>query len=253
MEKIIAVSNQKGGVAKTSTALAIIASLFYNKKRVLTIDLDAQGNLSATMKANQMNSTIFDVLAQRKTIGDVIQKTSFGDCLCSSPELSGADITICETGKEYRLQEAIESVKDQYDYIIIDTAPALGILTVNALVAATEIIIPSQADVYSLQGITQFNKTVSSVRRYCNQSLSIAGILLTRFNPKGVLSREVEAAMNTISQEIGTRVFKTKIRECVAVKEAQATKENIFEYAVKSNAAQDYLAFMKEYLESSYE
>jgi chromosome partitioning protein len=247
MKKIIAVTNQKGGVGKSSTVLSLGAGLRLMNYKVLFIDLDAQGNLSHTMNVSFRGDTAFTVLTRRKNIRDVIQKTPLGDCLCASDELSGADIAISETGKEYRLKEALEEVKGLYDYVVIDTPPALGILTVNTLAAADDVIIPSQADIYSFQGIQKLESNIESVRKYCNHTLAIAGILLTRFNGRCILSRDVASGMKTIAVEMNTKVFSTKIRECIAMKESQMAKTDIYSYDPKSNAAIDYAAFVKEY------
>lgn len=237
MKKIIAVANQKGGVVKSSMVLSLGAGQRLMNYKVLFIDLDAQGNLSHTMKASLCGNTAFTVLKQRKkNIRDVIQKTPLGDCLCASDELSGVDIAISKTGKEYRLKEALEEEKELYDRVVIDTPPALGILTVNTLVAADDVI-PSQADIYNFQGIQKLESNIESLRKYCNHTLTIAGILLTRFNGRCILSRDVESGTEAIAAEMNTKVFSTKIRECIAMKELQMAKEDIYSYDPKSNAA----------------
>lgn len=130
---------------------------------------------------------------------------------------------------------------------MIDTPPALGILTVNALTASHDLIIPSQADVYSLQGIVQLYETINAIRKYCNPSLAIAGILLVRFNARIILNREILAVMEQTTQQLQTKVFATRIRECIAVKEAQAKQTDLFSYAPDSTAAADYELFIREY------
>ena len=180
---------------------------------------------------------------------DAIQHTDgFGDIIVSSKALSGADGFITVTGKEYRLKEALEKVCDMYDYIIIDTPPALGILTVNALTACHSVIIPAQAEIYSLQGIEQLSETMKPVRKYCNPQLDIAGILLTRYSQRTVLSREVAEMAKQLAQKLGTKIFSTSIRENISVKEAQISQKSLFEYAPNSNAAKDYAAFIEELL-----
>jgi chromosome partitioning protein len=153
MKEAIAVINQKGGVGKSTTALAIGQGLFLKGYKVLFIDLDAQGNLSYSVDIALNSKSILDVLTGKADVKEVIQHTEAGDILPSDLLLSGADLLLTEMGKEYKLKEAIEPLKEVYDYIIIDTPPALGILTVNALTACTGVIIPAQADIYSLQGI----------------------------------------------------------------------------------------------------
>lgn len=245
MEEIIAVINQKGGVAKSTTAQAIGQgiSLFY-KKKVLFIDLDAQANLSYSLGARQGN-TILEVMtgAEAET---AIQHTPLGDIIPASPNLSGADMLFTSTGKEYKLKEALEPIKGMYDYIVIDTPPALGILTINALTACTGIIIPAQADIFSLQGISQLSNTITAVKTYCNNDLTLKGIALTRYSKRAVLSRDVAELIEATAKKLETKVYKTPIRECIAIKEAQARKQSIFEYAPKSNGSKDYKDLIKE-------
>jgi len=249
--KIIAVSNQKGGTGKTTTALNLGAALTLRGRKVLLIDLDSQTNLSYAMDANATGITghgSLDVLEERITAAEAIQHTAQGDVIAASPALAGADLIITQVGKEYRLREALEPLEGMYDYCIIDTPPALGILTINALTAADACIIPAQADIFSLQGIGQLYNTIQTVRKYCNPRLTILGILLTRYNPRAIISREVGEMAAATAEGMGSKVFTTKIRECTALKEAQALRSNIFDYARSSNAAADYTSFTEELL-----
>ena len=169
--------------------------------------------------------------------------------LPASSSLYNADTTITNVGKEYKLKEAIQPLLKSYDYIIIDTPPALGILTVNALTACTKVIIPAQADVYSLQGISTLSNTINAVKQYCNKDLKISGILLTRYNPRVILARDIATMIeNTTAKDLGTKIFKTSIRECIAIKEAQAQNQDIYTYAPKSNASTDYKNLVNELL-----
>lgn len=246
--KTIAVINQKGGVGKSTTALAIGAGFILKGYKTLYIDLDAQGNLTYTLEASTQGNNILGVLQNPETIQEEIQHTPQGDIIASSPALSGADTLIIETGKEYRLKEALKIIGDKYDYCIIDTPPALGILTINALTACSGIIIPSQADIYSLQGISQLNNTIQTVRKYCNPFLSIMGIVLTRFNARSIIRREISEMLEQTAQQLHTKLYKTRIRECTALVEAQAMRQNIFKYANKSNGAADYMSLVHEIL-----
>lgn len=238
--------NQKGGVGKSTTAHNIGAGLKNKGFRVLYIDLDAQGNLTYTMGANTKGYNALGVLQRPETAREEIQHTRQGDIIASTPTLAGADNVINETGKEYRLKEALEPLQTDYDYCIIDTPPALGILTINALTCCNKVIIPAQADIYSLQGVTQLYNTISTVKKYCNAGLEIDGILLTRYSARAIISREIAEMTEDTAEKIGTKVFKTKIRECTALKEAQAMKQDIFSYAPKSNAAADYKKIVME-------
>jgi len=248
MSKALAIINQKGGVGKSTTALAIGAGLSHKGYSVLFIDLDAQGNLSYTLGADTRGYNAMGVLERPETAKEEIQHTPQGDIIASSPKLAGADKLLEETGKEYRLKKALDSLQGAYDYIIVDTPPALGILTINALTACTGAIIPAQADIYSLQGIAQLNSTIETVKKYCNPSLSIIGIVLTRFNGRSIIRREVAEMLERTAEQLHTKLYTSKIRECTALVEAQATKQNIYSYAPRSNATADYKALVDEIL-----
>jgi chromosome partitioning protein len=245
--EVIAVINQKGGVGKSTTVHAIGAGLTLKGYRVLYIDLDAQGNLSYTLGADTSGLTAMELLQGRNTQA-AIQRTAQGDIIASSPSLAGADTIITAVGKEYRLREALEPLGGLYDYCIIDTPPALGILTINALTACNGAIIPAQADIYSLQGISQLHTTIETVKQYCNPALTIKGIVLTRYNSRAIISREVADMIEQTAGQLQTKLYKAKIRECTAIKEAQATQQDIYSYAPRSNAAADYTALIAEIL-----
>lgn len=249
MVEALAIINQKGGVGKSTTALALGAGLILKGHKVLYIDLDAQGNLTYTLGATDNGLTVLDALTRGAKAEQTIQHTAQGDVIPSSPDLAGADTIINTVGKEYRLREAIEPLKDVYDYTIIDTPPALGILTINALTACTGAIITAQADIFSLKGIGQLNSTIQTVKQYCNPSLTVKGILLTRYSPRAILSREIAEVIDQTAQGLHTKLFKITIRETIAVKEAQASQRDIYSYAPKSNATADYRAFVDELLE----
>lgn len=249
--QIIAIANQKGGVAKTTTTLAIGAGLARKGYKVLFVDLDAQTNLSYVMEADATGltgRTSLDVMEGRASASDAIQHTRHGDIIAASPALAGADAVLTQVGKEYRLKEALEVLSPLYDFILLDTPPALGILTVNALTACNGCIIPAQADIYSLQGISQLYNTLQTVKKYCNPSLKVLGILLTRFNARAIISREAAEMIAQAADQMGSRLYTARIRECTAIKEAQACREDIFTYAPHSNAAADYAALIDEIL-----
>ena len=247
--KTIAIINQKGGVGKSTTALAIGAGLILRGYKTLFVDLDAQGNLTYTLGAATNSYNALGVLQRPETAKEEIQHTEQGDIIASSPALAGADAQITQTGKEYRLKEALETVAGEYDYCIIDTPPALGILTINALTACTGAIIPAQADIYSLQGINQLEGTIEAVRKYCNPALTIMGIVLTRFNRRSIIRREIAEMLEQTADQLHTKLYKSHIRECTALVEAQATRRSIYKYSPKSNAAADYSALVNEILE----
>lgn len=248
--RIITAVNQKGGVGKSTTALALTAGLHSLKGyKVLSIDLDAQANFTFSSGATITEGlTVLEILTGKVTPQQVIQHTSIGDVIPACLDLAGADALFTGTGREYRLKEALKDVVGQYDYIIIDTPPALGILTVNALTVADSVIIPAQADIYSLQGAEQLTETIERVRKYCNSALTVDGILLTRYNPRSTLSKDLATLTEQLAQKVGTRVYKSKIREAVTVKEAQIDKESIYEHAPSSSVAWDYKDFVEEFL-----
>ncbi len=248
--KIITVTNQKGGTGKTTTAYALVLGLIEKGFKCLVIDLDPQGNLSFSLGADTSKKTVYGLLTRENTAEESIQTTNHCDIIASSRLLSGADTILKTTGGEYRLKEVLETVKGNYDFIVIDTPPSLSSLTVNSLTASSDVIIPVQADIFSIQGITQLWETIQPIRQYCNADLNISGILFTKYNNRAVLNREVEETFRKdIAQQLGTKVYDATIREGVAIREAQYTRNNIFEYAPTSNVALDYKAFINEVLE----
>lgn len=246
--EVIAIVNRRGGVGKTATAHALGAGLRRKGYKVLLIDLDSQTNLTfdAGAEAGAFNS--MDVLTGRAGAAQAIIKTPQGDIIPASPDLAGADVIITETGKEYRIKEALEPLHSHYDFAIIDTPPALGTITTNALTAAQAAIIPAQAEVHSLQGIGLLNETITAVKKYTNPGLKIDGILLTRYNGRAVISKDMRDNLEAMAAALQTRLYTTPIRECVSIKEAQAQQKDIFTYAPRSNAAKDYGAFIEEFL-----
>ena len=252
--KTYTIINQKGGVGKSTTAAAIAAGLGNRGASVLLIDLDPQGNLSYSLGVDNTGltgSSSLDVLTRAASVEEAALYIKGGAIIKSSPALSGADMVLTSTGKEYRLKEALDKVSGKYDYCVIDTPPALGILTINALTAANAAIVPAQADIFSLNGITQLYQTIEAVQSYTNKELYVEGILLTRFSSRSVISRDIAEALTSTADKLHTRVFDTKIRECTALKETQASQESIFEYAPKSNAAADYNALIEEILKGA--
>lgn len=245
--EVIAIVNRKGGVGKTATAQALGAGLLRKGCSVLYIDLDSQTNLTYGLGADAAGLSSMDVLTGEATAQEAIQHTPQGDVIAGAEALAGADAAIDGTGKEYRLKEALDGL--QYDYCIVDTPAQLGTLTVNALTAADSVVIPVQAEVYSLQGIGQLSKAIEAVKKYCNHDLYIRGILITRYNGRAIISRDMQSNLEKAAQQLKTRLYSTPIRECVSIKEAQAQQQDIYSYAPRSNAAKDYAAFIEEFTE----
>ncbi len=247
---IVAVANQKGGVGKTTTAQALAAGLAERKYKVLGIDLDPQGNLSAACGAENYNvPTVYEVMKRTSTLQEAIQYTKGGYGIVSANiMLAGAEQELSQTGKEHRLKEAVAPVVNDYDFIVIDTPPSLGVLTVNAFTCATDILIPTTAGIFATAGISQLSETVNSVQKYCNPGVKIRGILFTRFNPRANISRQIKELTEQLSEYISAPIYQTYIRAGVVVEEAQANKADIFDYAGKSTVAEDYRAFIEEFL-----
>lgn len=246
--KVFTIAIQRGGAGKTTTTLNLGASLKAMGKRVLFIDLDAQRSLSLSMGIRNGDNSSFELLNNECDIEEAIQESPYGDIIPASYSLIASDKVITETGKEYRLKEALERVSSNYDYVVIDTPPGLGILTINALTCADYVIIPAQAELYSLEGLALLNQSITTVKKYTNPNLKLGGILITRYNARTNFSKEVFSKMEEYASMIGTFVYKQPIRECIAIKEAQACLNSIFDYAPKSNASEDYRAFTEELL-----
>ncbi|MBQ7608584.1 MAG: ParA family protein [Desulfovibrionaceae bacterium] len=250
MGKTYAVINQKGGVGKSTTAEALAAGLSIKEYAVLTIDLDPQGNTSYTAGVKTEGvATVLEVLTGDAPAEDAIQHIEGGgDIIASNRALAGADVFIVGKGKEYKLKLALQAINGKYDFIVLDTPPALGILTANALAACDSAIIPAQADIFSLHGIEQLSTTIKTVKKFVNNKLRIEGILLTRYSPRSILSREVAEMAESLAKKLGTKLFKTRIREGIAVKEAQISRKSLYCYAPKAKVTEDYRCFVDEVL-----
>lgn len=248
MARIIAITNQKGGVGKTTTTFNLGVGLARMGYRVLFVDLDPQCSLSYIMNAGEGFDTALELLLGQAVVDAAIQKTPEGDLIAASPSLSGMDIVLNQAGKEYRLREALAPVQNRYDFIMVDSPPTLGILTVNILAAANQVIIPALADIFSLQGVGQLYATIEAVRTYCNPGLSISGILIVRNIERFILNRAMRDMLQETATQLGTRVFSATVREAVSLRESQANRQSIFRYAPRSKQASDYEAVVKEFL-----
>lgn len=252
MAKVIAVTNQKGGVGKTTTCCSMCGCLAGRGSRVLAVDLDPQGNLSFSLGADADEKyTIYDVFKGNCDIDEAIQHTGVCDVIPSNILLSGAELELTGVGREYLLREQLSEITDDYDFILIDTPPALSVLTINAYTASDELIIPMMPEILSLQGIAQLKETIYAVQKYYNKNLLIKGILLNKYNPRFTLTKEVEELASMIAQQLSTKVFDTKISSSVSIAEAPAHAETIMTYAPGTKAAKEYSDFIAEYLGES--
>ncbi len=238
---VITVTNQKGGVGKTTTAAALLTCLGNRGAKVLGIDLDPQGSLGFSLGLDiEHCTTIYDVFRASVDVNDAIYEAGACDLLPSNILLSAAEQEFTKPGREFLLKTAIARIKKEYDYIIIDTPPALNILTVNAYVATDSILIPMAPEILSLLGVSQIKDTIESVRSYYNSDLKILGILLNRYDNRLNLNREVNELVEQISAQLETTVFPIKIRSSVAVAESPAHGSSIVDYAPFSNPALDF-------------
>lgn len=255
------ITNQKGGVGKTTTAAAIGSGLALRGYKVLFVDLDPQADLTYTLGVcNSGHYCAMTALTGEDDVRSCIQEVELGEdgnerayLLAAHKTLIGADLHLTDVGKENRLREVLSAVSPYYDYCIVDTPPTLGILTVNAFAAARKLIIPAKADPYSLRAVGQLIDTYAAVKRYCNPGLTVGGYLLTGYNPRIILGRDIMEKIAQTASIMHSKVYNTHIRECNALREAQAERMDIFTYAPKSNGANDYNQLIDELLEDEHE
>ena len=227
---IITISAQKGGVGKTTTAVNLAAALAKLGEHVLLVDTDPQANATDTLGAAiNGTATMYDLLTKQCDVSEAIQPIGNLDVIAADPLLVGVETALASViGKEYRLRDALAPIAGDYDYIIIDTPPQLGLLMLNALTAATEVIIPFTPDRYSLAGIAQLSDTIDNTRRYLNSSLHIMGLLLSKTRDREKLTRAVAAELPDIARTMETRVFDTAIRNAMGVRTAQSERHTLF-------------------------
>ena len=246
--KIIAVANQKGGIGKTTTAMALATGLSRRNKKTLLIDLDPQANASDNYKAKIDGvGTVYDLLVEGDT--DCIQETDMGDIIAGDPSMKDADKLLDGVSAAFRLKKSLATIAPNYDYIILDTPPALSVLLTNALTAADTVIVPLTSDRFGLQGLMQLRDTIKDIREYTNPGLKIGGFLQVKYRETTTLARAVDDALPNYSNLFETKVFETKIRESIEARKAQAAQMGLFEFAPNCTTAQDYDAFISELLE----
>src|SRR4026207_368364 len=250
MGRVISFANQKGGVAKTTTTLNLGVALAEREMKVLLVDLDPQGNLTMSQGLNPdtIERSMFDVLVHRLPIQEVIHHTEV-DLAVSSIDLAGAELALSSMiGRERALEMALAPVRESYDFVLVDTPPSLGLLTINALVASNGVIVPVQCEYLSLRGLVQLENTLSMIRENLNPDVGIEGILPTMYDKRTLHSRE---AVEILQENFGDLVFDTKIRKTVRYAEAPVKGTSVLKYDPSGNAAQAYRQLAKEVLDAT--
>jgi chromosome partitioning protein len=250
LSRVIAFANQKGGVAKTTSTLNLAVAFAEHGHRVLAVDLDPQGNLTMSQGLNPdaIERSMYDVLVHRLPIDQVIHRGEI-DLAVSSIDLAGAELALSSMiGRERALEKGLMPIKGRYDFVLIDTPPSLGLLTINALVAAGGVIVPVQCEYLSLRGLVQLENTLSMIRENLNPDVGIMGILPTMYDGRTLHSRE---AVEILEENFGDLVFKTRIRKTVRYAEAPVKGLSILKYDPTGSAAEAYRELAKEVLDGA--
>ncbi len=252
MAHIIAIANQKGGVGKTTTAVNLAASLSVLKKRVLLIDMDSQGNatMGSGIQKNELLYSVTDVLLGDAPIQTAIVKTEVGyHVLGANRELSGVELAIAEQQqREFILSHALKQIEENYDFIIIDCAPSLSLITVNALTAVQGVIIPMQCEYYALEGLADLTQTIDRIQQALNPQLEVMGVLRTMYDPRNALTRDVSAELE---QFFGNKLYKTTIPRNIRLAEAPAHGLPVVYFEKNSKGAVAYLNFAAEVIKKT--
>ncbi len=252
MGRVIAIANQKGGVGKTTTSVNLSACLAQQGKKVLILDIDPQGNATSGLGANkQVPQSVYDVIINDENIDDILQDTDIKNLyVCpSNINLAGAEVELVSViSRENRLKTAIEKIKDEYDYIILDCPPSLGLITLNAFTAADSVLVPIQCEYYALEGLGQLMSTVDLVQKHLNKDLEIEGVVLTMYDARTKLSLQV---VEEVKRYFGSKVYKTIIPRNVRLSEAPSHGLPISLYDKRSKGATCYINLAKEVIKNS--
>ncbi len=249
MGTIITVANQKGGVGKTTVTMSLVSSLSRRGFRALGVDMDPQGSLGFSAGLDiENNHTIYEVLKGDLSVRDAVVHSEWGDFLLSNILLSSLGEEMNGTGRVYLLRDALQDVRDDYDFIIIDTPPGLSILTTNAYGASDGLIIPTKPNILEVLAVSQIRETVKEIHQTVNPDLKVLGILINFYDRRLNLGREVSDLMDTLAREMDTKVFRSKIRSTVGVAEAPAHSQSIFYYNRAVSAKVSFQSFTDELL-----
>lgn len=246
MNKIIALVSRKGGIGKSTTISAMAAGFKAKGYRVLVVDMDGQASISHIMDTDMSKPNILDVLTGAVDIHDAVQHTATGEIIAANSALDFADMRLSTNRREFLLKNSLEKIRHEYNLILLDTLPFFGVLTLNALTAATGVILPAQADILSLNALKVSYDLIQSARTNVNPDLAIYGVLLTRFKPRANLSNALYEMFKNAAQAMNTRLFNAKIRETVTVQAAQARQKDIFTYSKYNKATLEYSDFIDE-------
>jgi chromosome partitioning protein len=249
MTKIVALANQKGGVGKTTTAINLGASVAACERRVLLVDLDPQANATSGIGVMEADPSMYDVLIENMPLREIIRPTEIPTLFLapSSVDLVGAEVELRDAiGREYYLKRVLEPIAADYDYILIDSPPSLGLLTVNGLTAANSVLVPLQAEYFALEGVTQLLSTIDRVKSAVNPSLDVEGIVLTMYDERMNLARQVS---EEVRNHFGEKVYKTVIPRNVRLSEAPSFGKPIILYDIRSRGSEAYVSLAREFIQ----